>query len=68
MTANQCCGATPRDISIGLSESTLAFVYCERCESRQWFRDGQPVTLTSVKAHASAEWNKAERGKVAVSA
>jgi hypothetical protein len=68
MTINSCCGTTPRDISIGLSESTLAFVYCERCESRQWFRDGQPVSLTSVKEHASTEWNKSARSRVAVSA
>lgn len=61
MTSDTCCGVTPRDISIGLRESTLAFVYCERCESRQWFRDGRPVTLTSVKADASAEWNKSHR-------
>jgi hypothetical protein len=68
MTIESCCGVTPRDISIGLRESTLAFVYCERCESRQWFRDGEPVTLSSVKADAAAEWNKSSRNRVAVSA
>ncbi|MDQ1697252.1 MAG: hypothetical protein QOJ03_2605 [Frankiaceae bacterium] len=58
MTATSCCGKAPRDITIDLNDSKLAFVFCERCESRQWFRDGEPVSLTSVKAEASNRWNK----------
>ena len=67
MTNSTCCGAAPRDISITVHGSTLAFLYCERCETRQWFRDGQPTTLGSVKDTASAAWNKKQR-KVLVSA
>ena len=58
MTISSCCGTTPRDISISMADSTLAFVYCEVCESRRWFRDGQPVTLGAVKAEASAAFNR----------
>lgn len=58
MTSSSCCGSTPRAITVDMRESSLAFLYCERCESRQWFRDGSPVTLTSVKEQATMEWNK----------
>jgi hypothetical protein len=58
MTNPSCCGTTPRDITISLSDSTLAFLFCEVCESRRWFRDGSPVTLGDVKTVASAAWNK----------
>jgi hypothetical protein len=58
MTSTSCCGVRPRDISITLRDSTLAFLYCEKCESRQWFRDGNPVTLGAVKEQASVTWNK----------
>ena len=69
MTNTTCCGAAPRDISISVHGSTLAFLYCERCESRQWFRDGKPVTLGAVKDQASAAWNKkVRRAAVLVSA
>ena len=61
MTNSSCCGTTPRDITIALSDSTLAFLYCEVCESRRWFRDGSPVTLGDVKTQASAVWNKKSR-------
>lgn len=61
MTNSTCCGTTPRDISISVHGSTLAFLYCERCETRQWFRDGNPVTLGAVKDQASAAWNKKAR-------
>jgi hypothetical protein len=61
MTNTTCCGAAPRDISISVHGSTLAFLYCERCETRQWYRDGQPTTLCSVKDQASAAWNKKQR-------
>ena len=61
MTNSTCCGSAPRDISITVHGSTLAFLYCERCETRQWFRDGQPTTLGSVKDTASAAWNKKQR-------
>lgn len=61
MTNTTCCGSAPRDISISVHGSTLAFLYCERCESRQWFRDGQPTTLGTVKDTASAAWNKKQR-------
>jgi len=61
MTNSTCCGAAPRDISITVHGSTLAFLYCERCETRQWFRDGRPTTLGSVKDTASAAWNKKQR-------
>jgi hypothetical protein len=61
MTNSTCCGSAPRDISISVHGSTLAFLYCERCETRQWFRDGQPTTLGSVKDTASAAWNKKQR-------
>ena len=61
MTNSTCCGAAPRDISITVHGSTLAFLYCERCETRQWFRDGQPTTLGTVKDTASAAWNKKQR-------
>ena len=61
MTSSSCCGTTPRDITISVSDSTLAFVYCELCESRRWFRDGSPVTLGDVKTTASAAWNKKTR-------
>jgi len=66
MTNTQCCGTTPRDISIAVHGSTLAFLYCERCETRQWFRDGQPTTLVSVKQTASAAWNKKQRKAAAL--
>ena len=66
MTNSTCCGATPRDISIAVHGSTLAFLYCERCESRQWFRDGNPVTLGAVKDQASAAWNKKARRAAAL--
>ena len=61
MTASSCCGQAPRRISIGLTDADLSFRYCERCESKQWFRNGQPASLTSVKAMATAEWNKNAR-------
>jgi hypothetical protein len=61
MTTSSCCGTAPRDISIAVHGSTLAFLYCERCETRQWFRDGKPVTLGAVKEEASAAWNKKAR-------
>jgi hypothetical protein len=61
MTNTNCCGAAPRDISIAVHGSTLAFLYCERCETRQWFRDGQPTTLGVVKQEASAAWNRKQR-------
>jgi hypothetical protein len=61
MTNSTCCGSAPRDISITVHGSTLAFLYCERCETRQWFRDGQPTTLGTVKETASAAWNKKQR-------
>jgi hypothetical protein len=66
MTTTSCCGRAPRDISIDLPDSVLAFVYCEHCESRQWFRNGEPVSLSTVKADASAQWNKRDRVKTAV--
>lgn len=65
MTSSECCGTTPRDITIGMSDSTLAFAYCVHCETRRWFRNGQPVSLTSVKEQASAEWNKKARHALA---
>jgi hypothetical protein len=69
MTSSSCCGAPTRGISIDMRESSLSFRYCERCESRQWFRDGRPVTLTSVKEQATQEWNKkAQRAAVPVPA
>jgi hypothetical protein len=58
MTTTSCCGRTPRGITIGLSDTDLSFLYCERCESRQWFRGGVAVTLAAVKDAATAEWNK----------
>ena len=58
MTTTSCCGTTPRDITISLSDSTLAFLYCEVCESRNWFRNGTPVTLGEVKTEAAAAWNR----------
>lgn len=58
MTVTSCCGATPRDITIDMSTSTLTFAYCQRCEARQWFRDGNAVTLGEVKADAAAQWNR----------
>jgi hypothetical protein len=58
MTTTSCCGTTPRDITISFNDSTLAFLYCEVCEERRWFRDGSPVTLGDVKTQASAAWNK----------
>ena len=58
MTTSSCCGSTPRDISIAVHGSTLAFLYCERCETRQWYRDGEPVELGAVKAQAAAQWNR----------
>ena len=61
MTNTTCCGAAPRDISIAVHGSTLAFLYCERCETRQWFRDGQPTTLGVVKQEAASAWNKKQR-------
>jgi hypothetical protein len=61
MTNSTCCGSAPRDISITVHGSTLAFLYCERCETRQWFRDGQPTTLGTVKDTAAAAWNKKQR-------
>jgi hypothetical protein len=61
MTNTTCCGSKPRDISIAVHGSTLAFLYCERCETRQWFRDGRPVTLGAVKDEAAAAWNKKQR-------
>jgi len=69
MTTSSCCGATPRDITISMSDSTLAFVYCQRCETRRWFRDGEPVTLGAVKAEATASFNrKAKRTSELLSA
>lgn len=61
MTNTTCCGAAPRDISITVHGSILAFLYCERCETRKWFRDGQPTTLGAVKDQAAAAWNKKQR-------
>ena len=69
MTTTSCCGTTPRDITIALSDTTLAFLYCEVCESRNWFRNGTPVTLGEVKSEASAAWNrKAKRSAELLSA
>jgi hypothetical protein len=53
-----CCGQTARTISIEMSQATLTFAYCERCESRRWLRDGRPVELAAVKADAAATWNR----------
>ena len=58
MTTTTCCGRTPRGITIGLSDSALSFLYCAHCETKQWFRDGQPTTLTGVKAVATQEWSR----------
>jgi hypothetical protein len=58
MTTTTCCGSAPRDITIATSTSSLTFLYCERCESRQWFRDGEAVELGVVKAQAAAQWNR----------
>lgn len=58
MSLTDCCGRTPRDITIGMSDSTLTFLFCQRCESRQWLRDGVAVTLGEVKADAAAQWNR----------
>lgn len=66
MTNTTCCGTTPRDISIDVHGSTLAFLYCERCETRKWFRDGQPTTLGVVKDQAAAAWNKKQRRAAAL--
>ena len=41
-----------------MANSTLAFVYCQVCETRQWFRDGQPIDLAAVKDEASATFNR----------
>jgi hypothetical protein len=68
MTSSSCCGTAPRDITIALTDSTLAFVYCERCETRRWFRDGSPVTLGDVKASTSAALNKKIRRAALVTA
>ena len=68
MTSSTCCGVTPRDITIALTDSTLAFVYCERCETRRWFRDGSPVTIGDIKATASAALNKKTRRAALLSA
>ena len=58
MTMTSCCGTAPRDITIAMSSSSLTFLYCDHCETRQWFRDGEPVELGAVKAQASAQWNR----------
>lgn len=58
MSLTDCCGWAPRDITIGMTDSTLTFLYCQRCETRQWFRDGRAITLTEVKADAAARWNR----------
>ena len=58
MTMTTCCGTTPRDITIDLSPSELKFVYCNRCETRQWFRNGEPVELGTVKQDATARWSR----------
>jgi hypothetical protein len=65
MTSTSCCGTTPRDITIDMRNSTLAFLYCDHCETRQWFRDGRPVSLVAVKEQASSEWNKKRRSVLA---
>ena len=57
-----CCGAAPRDITIGLTTSTLVFLYCDRCETRQWYRDGVQVELGAVKNDAAATWNRKHVG------
>lgn len=66
--SSSCCGTTPRDITIALTDSTLAFVYCEVCETRRWFRDGSPVTLGDVKAQTAAALNKKTRRAALLSA
>ena len=58
MTMTSCCGTAPRDITIDTSTSSLVFLYCDRCETRQWYRDGELVELGAVKAMASAQWNR----------
>jgi hypothetical protein len=69
MTTSTCCGTTPRDITISMNDSTLAFLYCQVCETRRWFRDGTPVTLGAVKAEAAASFNrKVKRAPELVSA
>lgn len=65
MTSTTCCGTTPRDITIDMRDSKLAFLYCVHCETRRWFRDGKPVTLANVKEQATAEWNKKSRSVLA---
>ena len=58
MTMTSCCGTAPRDITIDTATSSLVFLYCDRCETRQWFRDGERIELGVVKAAASAQWNR----------
>jgi hypothetical protein len=57
-TVATCCGKTPREISIDVEGSGLTMVVCDRCERRQWFKDGEPVDIDAVKATASGSWNR----------
>ena len=59
MTNHDCCGRRPREISIDLTDTTLAFLYCARCERRQWLRNGVVVELDVVKETAASRWNRA---------
>jgi hypothetical protein len=58
MTMSNCCGVRPQGINVAMSDSRLTFVYCSRCEQRQWFRDGKPTTLTTATDCATREWNR----------
>jgi hypothetical protein len=58
MTETNCCGYRPCEISIAMADSQLTFAYCTHCERRQWFRDGQSVSLTTVTDSASRQWNR----------
>lgn len=35
-------------ITMAVDETDLAFSTCHTCEAKWWYRDGQPVPLTSV--------------------
>jgi hypothetical protein len=53
-----CCNHPNRHIDIATSDATLTCVYCPKCEGRQWFRDGQPVTIADITDTATREWNR----------
>jgi hypothetical protein len=55
---DSCCGRPPREIRIDTEGSGLTFTICDRCERQQWFKDGQPVDIETVKATAAEEWNR----------